>query len=77
MPQFSDLPTETGEWIAARVGCHWTHPKYPSAVVSSVVKRAADGAQFSGYVAVVNFAELGTFATRDLAQKAVAAHLGD
>jgi hypothetical protein len=36
-----------------------------------------DGARFSGYVAVVNFAELGTFATRELAQKAVEAHLGD
>ena len=32
------------DWRARSVGCHWTHPKYPSAVVSSVIKRGQDGA---------------------------------
>jgi len=68
--------SELAEWMPAKVGCHWTHPKYPSAIVSSIVKRSQDGAQFSGYVAVVNFAEIGTFHTRQLAQQAVEAHLG-
>jgi len=63
-------------WTPAKIGCHWTHPKYPSAIVSSIVKRDQDGAQFSGYVAVVNFAEIGTFHTRQLAQRAVEVHLG-
>jgi hypothetical protein len=67
--------TPVSGWEMRSVGCHWTHPKYPSAVVSSVIKRGQDGAQFSGYVAVVNFAEIGTFHTRELAQQAIAAHL--
>lgn len=63
-------------WAMRSVGCYWTHPEYPSAVVSTRVQHLPGGKQQSGYVATVNFAELGLFATRELAQRAVEAYLG-
>ena len=63
-------------WAMRSVGCHWTHPRFPSAVVSTTNRPMPDGSRFSGYVAVVNFAEIGTFHTRQLAQRAVEVHLG-
>jgi hypothetical protein len=62
-------------WAMRSVGCHWTHPNYPQAIVSTV-SRNGDAGRFSGYVAVVNFSEIGLFATRQLAQQAVEALLG-
>lgn len=69
------MNTLTG-WAMRSVGCHWTHPKYPQAVVSTVSRPNGDAGRFSAYVAVVNFSEIGLFATRQLAQQAVEAYLG-
>lgn len=63
-------------WAMRSVGCYWTHPAYPSAVVATSTRYAPGGVRQSGYVATVNFAELGLFATRELAQRAVEAYLG-
>lgn len=64
-------------WEKRPIGEHWINARYPSATVSSVTHHLVGGARKSGYVATVNFAELGVFHTRELAQRAVEAHLGD
>lgn len=71
------IPVPPFAWTRAAVGEHWTHPAYPQAVVSSFVKHGAGWTNpRSGYVAVVNFAHIGEFASRELAQQAVEAYLG-
>lgn len=68
--------SEAKGWQEQGVGCYWINPQYPSAVVSTSVRYLPGGVRQSGYVARVNFAELGLFATRELAQRAVEAYLG-
>lgn len=71
------LSDSTG-WAMRSVGCHWIHPKYPQAVVSTFVRgNPSLGQMKSGYGAWVNFSLVGEFETRELAQQAVEALLGD
>ena len=60
-------------WIPARVGCHWTHPRYPNTVISTMSRPLPDGTRMSGYVVVRNFREVGIFGSLGAAQEAVEA----
>lgn len=66
-------------WVKLSVGCHWINPAYPQAVVSTFVRHGArkPGEMRSGYQAVVNFSVLAECDTRELAQRAVEAYLGE
>lgn len=68
------MTTMTEGWAMRSVGCHWTHPDYPQAVVSTYVAHNGDGTQTRGYITNVM---PGLFATRELAQRAVEAMLDD
>lgn len=65
-----------GGWAMRSVGCHWTHPNYPSAVVSTFTRGNPGAGQMkSGYGAWINYELIGEFETRELAQQAVEALL--
>lgn len=64
------------DWTRTAVGEHYTNPAYPQAVVSTITRHGWPR-PFSGWVAVVNFARLGVFPTRELAQRYVESYLAE
>lgn len=58
-------------WIPAAVGCHWTNPAYPRAIISTFVRSRPTRSQMrSGYGAWLNYELVGEFDTLALAQEA-------